>query len=218
VALTKFDLVPRSRRLSTVSLLPDEAIIQKHVEAAKGKKSPSVGATPSAYPTTQADNPILNGRPFATRAVPVHLYHDVFTTFTNIYNDKTREIPPYIQHEIYDLCQTSSQLYETSGRTKRVKGKTKRVTAVRPIYRRILDELIHTLPADDSEADGLITTKMSHGQLALRGVFEEKNEIGAGGCDPNLQGCLSYMKYWSMDEARVGPCSFRAPIDIFSSA
>ena len=64
---------------------------------------------------------------------------------------------------------------------------------------------------DDSEADGVITTKMSNGQLVLHGIFEDKNEIGAGGCDLNLQGCLSYMKYWSMDEVRVHlPCSFYA--------
>ena len=218
MALTKIDLVSRSRRLSTISVLPDEAIIQKHVDAAKGKKSPSAGATPSAFPTTQADDPILNGRPFSTRATPVHLYHDVFTTFTTIYNDKKREIPPDIQNEIYNLCWTSSELYETSGKPKRVKGETRRVTAIRPIYCRILNESIHTLPADDSEADGVITTKMSDGRLALLANFEDKNEIGAGSCDPNIQGGLSYMKYWSMDEARVGPCSFRAPINISSPA
>jgi hypothetical protein len=39
--------------------------------------------------------------------------------------------------------------------------------------------------------------------MALRGIFEDKNELGAGSCDPNLQGCLSYMKYWSVDEVYV---------------
>ena len=57
--------------------------------------------------------------------------------------------------------------------------------------------------ADDSEADGIITTAISDGHLALRGIFENKNEIGATGCDPNLQGCLSYIKYWSMAEVRI---------------
>jgi hypothetical protein len=89
------DALPRSRRLSTVGPLDIKAAIRKHVQAAKAKKSPSTGATPSAFPATQAKGPILNGRPFATRSTPVHLYHDVFTTFTSVYKDNTREIPLY---------------------------------------------------------------------------------------------------------------------------
>jgi len=42
------------------------------------------------------------------------------------------------------------------------------------------------------EADAAITTTMSDGQMALRGLIEGKNEIGAGGRDPNLQGALIY--------------------------
>jgi hypothetical protein len=92
--------VPLPHRLSTVARLADEVIIQKHVEAAKGKQSPCAGATPSAFPETQDSDPILNGRPFKACAPPVHLYHDVFTMFSKIYNDKTGEIPddtPYLR-------------------------------------------------------------------------------------------------------------------------
>ncbi len=32
---------------------------------------------------------------------------------------------------------------------------------------------------------------------------EGKNEIGAGGYDPGLQGCPSYIKYWSADEVSL---------------
>jgi hypothetical protein len=209
LVLIKADAVPRSRRLSTLSPLADEAkaIIQKHITAARGKEPPSIGATPSAFPTTQADDPILNGRPFTTRATPVHLYHNVFNTFTNIYH-KTEKIPADVQKDIFELCETSSRLYQTIGRTRQGRGETKRVTAIRPIYQKILNESIHVMPADDSEADGVITTRMGDGQLALRGILEDKNEVGAGGCDPNLQGCLSYIKYWSMNGACAYPYSF----------
>jgi hypothetical protein len=46
---------------------------------------------------------------------------------------------------------------------------------------------------------------MSDGEMALRGLVEFKNEIGPGGCDPNLQGPLSYMKYWATDAVSVRP-------------
>src|SRR5271154_2237112 len=163
------DVVSRPRKLSTVAPLNDDVIILRHVEAAKRKKSPSVGATPSGFVGTQAHEPILNGRPFATRATPVHIYHKVFTTFTSIYNDKTREIPPNIQKHVYDLCHASSQLYETTktSTTKRKAGETKRVETVRPIYRMILDESIMSTRIDDCEPDGVITTKTVEGEMAL---------------------------------------------------
>src|SRR5260221_12737180 len=112
------DAVPRSHRLSTIGPLSNEEIIQKHVEAAK-----------AMFPTTQDSNPILNGRPFATRSTPVHLYHDVFTTFTSIYNDRTREIPLYIQEHIFKLCHASSELYIESG------GENQQLDAVLPMCR-----------------------------------------------------------------------------------
>jgi hypothetical protein len=185
------DVVYRSRRI-------DEVIIEKHVKAAKE-------VTPSTflYYQLEAENPILNGRPFTTRATPVHLYHDAFTTFTSIYNDTSREIPSNIQKHIYDLCQASSQLYETRGMEKRVTGE--RLDAIRSIYSMILDESIRSTGDPDADT-GAITTTTSDSQEALRGILENENEIGAGGFDPNLQGCLSYIKYWSMDE--VHTCSY----------
>ena len=185
--------MPRSRRLSTIGPLSDKAIIQKHVDAAKAKKPPSTGATPAEFPATQAKKPILNGRPFATRSPPVHIYNDVFTTFSNIYNDKTRAVPSNLQKHIFKLCQASSKLYYGD------KGETQRLNAILPIYRVMLDEEILSVPGYSSQADATITTRTSDGQLALRGIMEAKNEIGAGGCDPGLQGCLSYSRYWSGD-------------------
>lgn len=129
----------------------------------------------------------------------MHLYHEVFTTFTRIYNDKSVEVPLDIQAHIYDLCHSSAELYAASRVVKRQTGESKRLRAIRPIYHKILDESIHSQSVDDVEPDGTITTLMEDGQLALRAIFEDKNEIGAGNCDPGLQGCLSYIKYWSMD-------------------
>src|SRR5258708_2044866 len=180
------DAVPRSHRLSTIGPLSNEEIIQKHVEAAK-----------AMFSATQDSNPILNGRPFATRSTPVHLYHDVFTTFTSIYNDRTREIPLYIQKHIFEFCQASSELYIKLGR------KSKRFNAVLPMYRVMLDESMPFVRAGDSEVDAAIPTMTSDGRLALRGLLEVGDEIGASGCDPGLQGCLSYIKYWSTDGVHV---------------
>src|SRR5258708_11173142 len=190
------DAAPRSRRLSTISPLSDKEIIQKHVEAAKAKERPSTAATVKGFPLAQANSPILNGRPFATRSTPVHIYHDVFTTFTSIYNDRAREIPLCTQEEIFELCQASSELYQTGEKSR---SEDKRFKTLLPIYTRMLDESMPTVVADDSQADAVITTRTSDGLLLLRGLFEAKNEIGAGGSDPNIQGCLSYIKYWSMD-------------------
>lgn len=206
------------RPLSTIAPLNDEAIIQKHIEAAKGKKPPSEGATHSAYPTTQADNPILNGRPFTTRATPVHLYHSVFTTFTNIYNDKAMKIPVDIQKHIYNLCHVSSQLYETSSRPKQRTGQNKRTKAIRPMYRLMLNESIGLTFSEESEPNGTITTMMGDGQMALRGIFEDKNEVGTATSDPSLQGCLSYRKFWSADEVCLCPWFFWAQTNLSSLA
>ena len=51
--------------------------------------------------------------------------------------------------------------------------------------------------------DGGIITLLPDGTTALRALVEEKNEIGADGCDPNLQGSLSYAKYWAQSEVRI---------------
>jgi len=197
------DPVPRSRRLSIVGPLDYKAIIGKHVQAAKAKKPPSTGATPSTFPATQAKDPILNGRPFATRSTPVHLYHDVFTTFTNVYDDTTRKIPLDIQNYIFKLCHDSSELYKTVSRKEG--GESMRLNTIIPLYRLILGEPMQSQPVVGGEADVAITTTMGDGQLALRGNFEFKNEIGASGCDPNLQGPLSYIKYWAMDGVCMCP-------------
>jgi hypothetical protein len=71
--------------------------------------------------------------------------------------------------------------------------------------------------ADDSEADGVVTTLMGGGRIALRAIFEDKNEIGAGTCDPNLQGCISYMKFWSVDVVRVRSCYLSAKLTFLLS-
>ncbi len=184
------DAVPPSHRLSTIRPLSDKEIIQKHVDAANAMTYSTV------FPTTQDSNPILNGRPFATRSTPVHLYHDVFTTFTSIYNDRTREIPLYIQEHIFKLCHASSELYIKSG------GENQRLNAVLPMCRLMLDESISYMREGDSELDAAILTMTSDGRLALRGLLEVGDEVG-GGCDPGLQGCLSYIKYWSTDGVRV---------------
>jgi hypothetical protein len=133
----------------------------------------------------------------------VHLFHNVFTTFTSVYNDKTREIPLDIQKHIFNLCHVSSELYKTA--TRKEPGEQKRLNAILPIYRLILDEKMQTHRVVGGEADVTITTTMKDGQMALRGLVELKNEIGAGGCDPNLQGPLSYMKYWATDAVCVRP-------------
>ena len=192
--------MPQSRRPSTIGPLSDEAIIQKHVEAAKKKKSPAAGATPSGFAATQATQPILNGRPFATGSSPVHIYNDVFTTFTTIYKDKTRAIPPNIQKRIFDLCHASSALYKGKGNKDEEGGGTKWVDTIIPIYRLMLNESILGF---GSQGNGAIMTLMNDGQLALRGIIETTDEIGAGGCDPSLQGCLSYSRYWSRDGVRA---------------
>lgn len=186
----------RSRRLSTVGSLDFKTIIRNHVQAAKAKKSPSVGATPSAYPETQAEDPILNGRPFGTRSTPVHLYHNVFTTFTSIFNDKTRHVPPDIQTHVFKLCYDSADVH---------KNESIRLNAIQPTYRLILGEAMQSQRVVGGEADVAITTTMIDGQTALRGLVEFKNEIGAGGCDPSLQGSLSYTKYWATDAVCVHP-------------
>ena len=126
--------VPQSHRLSTIGSFDDKAIIRKHVRAAKTKKSPSSGATPSAFPYTQASDPTLNGRPFVTCSTPVHLYHNVFTTFTSVCNDNARKIPLDIQKHIFQLCHASSELYETISRKNL--GETRRLDAVLPIWAR----------------------------------------------------------------------------------
>jgi hypothetical protein len=131
----------------------------------------------------------------------VHLYHDVFTTFTSVYDDTSRKIPLDIQNHIFNLCRDSSELYKTVSGKER--GESIRLNAILPLYRLILGEAMQSHGVVGGEADVVITTTTSDGQLVPRGIFEFKNEIGAGGCDPNLQGPLSYIKYWASDTVCV---------------
>ena len=155
----------------TISPFSNKGTIQKHVEAAKAKERPSTGATVKGFSVTQASSPILNGRPFETRSTPVHIYHDVFTTSTRIYNDRAREIPLCIQKHIFELCRASSELYKTVGKSG---GEDKWLDAVLPIYMVMLDKSMTSVRAGDSEANAVITTMTSDGQLALRGLIEGK--------------------------------------------
>jgi hypothetical protein len=189
----------------TLAPLPSfEYVIQRHVDAAIIKKPPSEGARPSNYPAVQAKGPILNGRPFTTRAAPVYLYHPVFANFKHRFNDKTLEVPTSVQQQVYPLCVSSADVYDTtmSLTGKRVAGETIRKSNTRRYYQLLLEPFAD-MNLGSFIPNGGIITLLPDGTTALRALVEEKNEIGAGGCDPNLQGSLSYAKYWAQSEVRI---------------
>lgn len=157
-------------------------------------QAPSTAATPCIFPLVQDENLILNGRPFKTRALPVYLYHDAFSTFTGTYDNKFSKVPLDIQEIVYDLCFKSAALYET---------KSERLRHVIPTFRLLLKDSMQAIKINGSDADAAITILSKEGSLPLAALFEWENDIGSGSCGPNLHGCCSSVKFWSDDTVRL---------------
>ena len=106
---------------------------------------------------------------------------------------KELDIPPDYYRIVSALLVTSCDLYAS---------KCERRDALLPILKELLGRAI--IPGNSSESgcngDGICMTKVEMGGVgvsALLMLWELKNEIGTGGCDPSVQASFSFTRWWS---------------------
>lgn len=150
--------------------------------------SPSVGAKPSTFFTTQKNNPILNGRPLELTGPPISIYNRNFTQFLEDFNNTKLNLPPDILEWVMDIISASADTYPNEdGRMKKM----------REILSKKFGTIARTSYGKGCQCDGLLTAKVDLLIDAYIGIIEGKNEIGSGGTDPSIQGAIYYRDYWS---------------------
>jgi hypothetical protein len=167
----------------------------------KSKPTPSTGAQVSGFSNVQHRRPILNGRPHKHRGTPISLYHRVFDEFKRQYNNPPQATPE-IKRLVHKLCVAAASVY---------RDETERSDTLRPIYTDLLRAKFiekevqpHTGVVGSFVPDGLIGTFLPLlDAWACRSLVEEKNEIGTGRCDPNIQATLAFCKYYAQEKASV---------------
>jgi hypothetical protein len=156
----------------------------------KGGPPSSVAKAP-AFKKEQQENHLLNGRPDGTReGLPVGLYSPVFDNFSAALKTEPDEfdLRNTIHRTISTLCTHAVDIYGTE------EG---RWNVIKPLLQVILGAPIeHKKTATGAASDGVICSQVA-GRQVFRAIFEIKNEIGTGGCDPSVQGAFSYRNYYS---------------------
>ncbi|KAF8593038.1 hypothetical protein BDV93DRAFT_549651, partial [Ceratobasidium sp. AG-I] len=145
------------------------------------------------------ENAIYNGRPQNRTGPPIGLYFSIFDSFVAGLEDSTRDIPPKKLEAALSLLERSQEQYKTelssSGRT----------AALVPGLNKLLGTKLFNREVAGAKPDGSISA--ANGAPCL--VVEMKNEVGMGGCDPCIQGAISYVKSWSdpnQDDIRPASC------------
>ena len=130
----------------------------------------------------------MNGWPMGNHGLPVYLFHPVFSHFQCTLIDPNINLTTDDYSRAYKYMCVSATLY---------KMKAWR----RDTISTCLSEAVHfglspVMNADGTKVDGSIVTPTLDNYPARAGIYELKNEIGAGSSDPAIQGSLSYRKTW----------------------
>ncbi|KAG8944736.1 hypothetical protein FRC04_001589 [Tulasnella sp. 424] len=151
--------------------------------------SPATAATIKWLASEQTNYPMSIGRVVATVGCTISVYHPVFSQFqTHMENAELIPTPDQARkaHKLLDIGQT---VYATED---------DRLAELYPI----LSHLLYPVEGPPSylgfEPDGLIFVRTQNDAIPIL-VLETKNEIGTGGCDPEVQCAFSYQKLWSHD-------------------
>ena len=156
----------------------------------QGKQAapPSSAARVTMFADEQEKRPIMNGRPFRCNGLPVHLFHPAFSTFVQNFNGRDRMTAAEYS-TAYQFNVASSQLYDMESQRKAA------------IFESLhLAIHFHLVNVDGTTPRGRILADRGDGLPATIAICELRNEIGSGGCDPSIQGGLSYRKLWVADE------------------
>lgn len=136
---------------------------------------------------------MLNGRPVQNQGVHISLYNPVFVEFQAMVNDLMVPITAKDLENTVDFCKVSAEIYLSD---------TERMVTSKTLLRRILGvDIADALTPSDASAGGIIASKVCGHPLQLcRAIFEWRNEIGIGNCDPAIQGEYSFRNYWSQND------------------
>ncbi|KIO17350.1 hypothetical protein M407DRAFT_85083 [Tulasnella calospora MUT 4182] len=133
------------------------------------------------------------GRPFETTGPPISIYHTVFSEFkTHI--EAPNAAPPEDVVTAFHLIQAAAKVYP---------NENARLRSIRPFIEKLLKRLVPRLPAGYSfDPDGVALYDAPVGLVPLL-VMEAKNDIGAGGSDPDVQGAFSFRKMWAEEDSPI---------------
>ncbi|CAB4395380.1 unnamed protein product [Rhizophagus irregularis] len=156
---------------------------------------PSTSACPGNWVKCNK-NPlkIYNLRPPECSGPPVSLFHPVFGQFLIDYRNHSLSIPAERYMQVQDFCNRAGQIYKNEGF---------RQKALRPFFTSLFDGIqpISIVTNNGSiDDDVLLTDNVVLGEKAIPILWEYKNEIGAGGKDPSIQGGCGYAKYWAQSQ------------------
>jgi hypothetical protein len=160
---------------------------------AKANPSPSSAAAIPTLFQVQKRNPLLIARPHSARGPPIAIYEPTFAHFLrDVGKRRGAGIPPDYYRTISSFRVTSSDLYASE---------LDRRNALRPFLIELLGQPITPGTIEGGcSSDGVCTTKVDlggTGMFALLMLWELKNEIGAGECDPSVQASFSFTRWWS---------------------
>lgn len=183
--------------LTTCSLNANAKCIERDeaFKIAKSKPTPSVAATLDGLRQAQAQDPILNGRPFAASGPPITIYEPIFSDFRAMSKGET---PISVSQEDYksvkDFLVASSQIYLTE---------MDRQTAINKPLTKILDKVIDTTILEDGTSNGGVITHSFGANACLLLIREVKNEIGSSSGDPSVQVGFSYTRWWASTQVKL---------------
>ena len=175
---------------------------EQEAEFGRKRGSPSEDATHTSRRTTQEhDGAIYDERPEKRSGPPIVIYHPVFAKF--------------LSRAFADFDGDEDTLRETSLFISASRGyydeEHERIDALGPSLRtllhpRVLKQTYLYLEGDEYIVpDGHIEVRTKHRGLEREPICfftEVKNEVGAGGCDPALQGQSDFVRIYSSNFVR----------------
>ncbi|KAK2467220.1 hypothetical protein APHAL10511_000769 [Amanita phalloides] len=164
--------------------LPDLEKFQKGIYA----PPPSSGAKFPAFKHEQEAQPIMNGHPMENHGLPVHLFNPAFSHFQRTLIDPNINLTADDYSRAYKYIHVSATLYKTEA--------LRHDTISTCLSEGVCFGLIPVINTNGTKADGSIVTPTLDNYPARAGIYELKNEIGAGSSDPAIEGSLSYRKTW----------------------
>lgn len=139
------------------------------------------------------------GRPFPQTGALISIYHPIFSEFKNALENPSSL--PSVEDQIaaFDLMEAAAEVYD---------DEDKRVKAMRtPINKILARNMVGVVPNEEAQPNGIILHDVGEFTVPLL-IMEAKNEVGAGGSDPQIQGAFSFRKMWVSSGVR---CFFTFP-------
>jgi hypothetical protein len=128
------------------------------------------------------------GNSYQTATLPIQAFDPIFDIFNRRLSDQAADIEPEFVRRIGDFVDASSAIYS---------NETTRNEALRSILEKILGADFDPIENKYcTVADGAFTISVGGMDLNIL-IWESKNEIGEGGCDPSTQAGLSMREIWA---------------------